>query len=184
MSQPSYPSDINPKASDEALALSVVTTGGGLPDQDTVGAWLRPSDAASALFVLENSSNNKRASNPVWNYFHPVKCAKPGVPEEDLPKKWLEHYETKAFMACNKCGELVVSGTIDPKSKKLKPGSVTAQGMKTHLQSGKHSTTAEALDKLVGPSRPASSKVKKAEQHCLLVQVWACKAQPQGRACS
>ncbi|KAG7367552.1 hAT family C-terminal dimerization domain containing protein [Nitzschia inconspicua] len=151
MSQPNHSSEINPRASDEASALSVATTDGCVPgDRETDTAWLRPSEAAAALFELEKGGS-KRASNPVWNFFHRVKRAKPGVPDEKLPLKWLQYGKKRSFMACNGCGELVVAATFDPKNmKKFKAGSVTAQGMLTHLQSTKHSTTPQALQKLVG----------------------------------
>ncbi|KAG7371366.1 hypothetical protein IV203_019936 [Nitzschia inconspicua] len=137
MSQPSYPSEINPRASDEAS------------NNMDVSYWLRPNEAAAALFELEKS-DSKRCSNPVWNFYHRVKRAKTNVPDKQLPYKWFQNSNKKSFMSCNGCGELVVSATRDEKNnRQFNPGSVTAQGMKTHLQSAKHSTTAEALDKIV-----------------------------------
>ncbi|KAG7370145.1 hAT family C-terminal dimerization domain containing protein [Nitzschia inconspicua] len=136
MSQPSYPSEINPRASDEAS------------NNMDVSYWLRPNEAAAALFKPKKS-DSKRCSNPVWNFYHRVKRAKTDVPDKQLPYKWLQNSNKKSFMSCNGCGELVVSATLDEKNnRQFNPGSVTAQGMKTHLQSAKHSTTAEALEKI------------------------------------
>ncbi|KAG7365975.1 hypothetical protein IV203_028645 [Nitzschia inconspicua] len=113
-----------------------------------ITCWLRPNAAAAAaLFKLAKSQH--KCKSPVWNFFHRVEGAKTGVPDKDLPLKWLENCNDRSFMCCNGCGDLVVSASIDPTSRKRKYNSVTTQGMKTHLQSAKHSTTAEALQQVV-----------------------------------
>ncbi|KAG7368277.1 hypothetical protein IV203_031020 [Nitzschia inconspicua] len=90
MSQPSYPSEINPRASDEAS------------NNRDVSYWLGPNEAAAALFELKKS-DSKRCSNHVWNFYHRVKRAKTDVPDKQLPYKWLQNSNKKSFMSCNGC---------------------------------------------------------------------------------
>ncbi|KAG7372174.1 hypothetical protein IV203_018317 [Nitzschia inconspicua] len=90
MSQPSYPSEINPRASDEAS------------NNRDVSYWLGPNEAAAALFELKKS-DSKRCSNPVWNFYHRVKRAKTDVTDKQLPYKWLQNSNKKSFMSCNGC---------------------------------------------------------------------------------
>ncbi|KAG7358904.1 hypothetical protein IV203_015493 [Nitzschia inconspicua] len=89
MSQPGHPSEINPIAYDGAANTINIT------------CWLRPNAAAAALFKLAKSQH--KCKSPVWNFFHRVEGTKTGVPDKDLPLKWLENCNDRSFMCCNGC---------------------------------------------------------------------------------
>ncbi|KAG7340381.1 hAT family C-terminal dimerization domain containing protein [Nitzschia inconspicua] len=67
--------------------------------------------SVNTLDQLEKSQH--KCKSPVWTFFHRVEGAKTGVPDKDLPLKWLENCNNRSFMSCNGCGELVVSASID-----------------------------------------------------------------------
>ena len=125
--------------------------------------WLKPNPDAAAFLCLE-----KRMGTSIrfegWKFFHIVKGPKKGIEEADLPTQWTTKPD-KIQASCNCCGELVAVA-----SKNLKSGKSfgwTNAGIKSHVQSGRHSTTctilAEKTSKIIDKPSGSGNKKRKSQ---------------------